>query len=65
MASKSGKCELSRYCVWRNEDDRIIAIDETAQRCAELMGVKRKSFYHFISKGSPTWTIIKSKNIGG
>ena len=32
------------YCVWRNDDhDTIISIDETADKCAELMKITRQA----------------------
>ena len=41
------------YSVWRNEpgNDEVIAIDETAQKCAELMGIQRNAFYRMICGG--------------
>lgn len=52
------------YCVWNNQTDQITALDETAKRCAELMGITRNAFYGYIS-GTPNklWTIIESKQI--
>ena len=54
------------YSVWRNEpgNDEVIAIDETAQKCAELMGIQRNAFYRMICggySGTKKWTIIKTE----
>jgi len=52
------------YCVWNNITDRLIALDEDADKCAALMGVTRNAFYGYLSgKPNQTWTIIKSEEI--
>ena len=53
------------YCVWDNHDDTIVAIDETADVCAALMGIGRKTFYVFCCspERGTRWTIIKSTDI--
>lgn len=49
------------YCVWKNGKDEIIAIDETADRCAELMGITRQAFYTYVVRPNSVWTIRKSE----
>ena len=52
--------------MWRNADDAIIAIDETAPVCALLMGINVKTFYEFRAKSKKKpgrWTIISSNEI--
>ncbi len=55
------------YCVWRNKTDEVVAIDENADRCAELMGISRKAFYCYLSRAPKRehgmWTILRSKDI--
>lgn len=52
------------YCVWRNDDhDTIISIDETADKCAELMKITRQAFYAYLSRPVKEWTIIPSERI--
>jgi len=46
------------YSVWKNDEaDTLIAIDETAERCAALMGIKLHNFYTYVSRPSKLWTI--------
>ena len=49
------------YSVWNNKDDSIIAIDETATVCAELMGITRQRFYAIHSRPTKKWTIMITK----
>ena len=59
-----GKRCSKTYCVWQNEKDQIIAIDETAEKCAEKMKITKKSFYDYATGKKPIgYTIIKSENI--
>lgn len=38
------------YSVYRNSDDRLMALDVKASEAMEIMGLKLKpSFYHFMS----------------
>ena len=50
------------YSVWRNSDDKIIAIDENAEDCARLMGITRQRFYALSSRPTKKWTIIKTED---
>ena len=46
------------YSVWANDDkDTLIALDETAERCAALMGIKLHNFYTYVSRPNKSWTI--------
>ena len=50
------------YSVWANDKfDTLIAIDEKAEVCAALMGIKKNVFYQYVSRPSPAWTIIETK----
>jgi hypothetical protein len=52
------------YCVWNNETDQLVALDETADKCAERMGIKRNVFYQYMSgKINNLWTILRSEDI--
>lgn len=54
------------FCVWRNKDDAIIAIDQSAAACAGLMGINLKTFYEFRAKAKKKrgrWTILASDEI--
>ncbi len=54
------------FCVWRNSDDEIIAIDQSAAVCACLMGINLKTFYEFRAKAKKKrgrWTILASDEI--
>ena len=58
-----------KYCVWKNEpdDDGIIALDESADTCARLMGITRNSFYRMIRGGyseTTKWAIMKTEERG-
>ena len=50
------------YSVWRNGTDEIIAIDETADKCAELMGISRQTFYKLMSKEADKWHIERNED---
>lgn len=52
-----------RYCVWKNGTDELIAIDEPANRCAELMWIPQSTFYIYLSRCPKAWTIIRSEEI--
>ena len=41
---KKGEVKYT-YCVWNNKTDTVVAIDETAKRCAELMKIALNTFY--------------------
>lgn len=52
------------YLVWRNGDDAIIAVDENADKCAELMGITRQAFYSCLKEDRcKKWTIIRSEEL--
>jgi hypothetical protein len=58
------------FCVWDNMNgDAVVAIDQTSDVCAALMGIARASFFTLKSRmNSKTdvqrrWTIIDSKEI--
>ena len=54
------------FCVWRNKNDAVIAIDEPAQVCADRMGINIKTFYEFRAKTKKkpgAWTILASNEI--
>ena len=57
------------FCVWDNTDDSVIAIDQTSDVCAALMGIARASFFSLKSRMQSKsdvqrrWTIIDSKDI--
>lgn len=57
------------YCVWDNRDDSIIAIDQTSDMCAVLMGIDRETFFSMKARmkkntdAKRRWTIINSKDI--
>ena len=60
----SARQKRKLYCVWKNSgNDAIVAIDETAERCAELMNVSIRSFYANVSRGNGKWTIIRANEI--
>lgn len=52
-----------RYTVWDNKTDSVVAVDETADKCAELMGVSFHSFYNIVDRSAnglnKRWTILK------
>lgn len=58
------------FCVWDNRNgDAVIAIDQTSDVCAALMGVARGTFFTLKSRMNAKtnvqrrWTIIDSKDI--
>ena len=57
------------FCVWDNNDDSVVAIDQTSDVCAALMGVARGTFFTLKSRMNAKtnvqrrWTIIDSKDI--
>lgn len=48
------------YSVWKNGTDEIIAIDETAEKCAELMGITRQAFYTYNKRPVQQWHIERT-----
>lgn len=56
------------FCVWDNNDDTIIAIDQPADVCAALMGIGRDTFFSVKARNKKQdakrrWTIISSNDI--
>ena len=52
------------YCVWNNLTDEVIAIDETADKCAKLMGITRNRFYGIVGgRITSVWVVIKSQDL--
>ncbi len=58
------------FCVWDNNDDSIIAIDQTSDVCAALMGIGRDTFFSLKARmkkrdadAKRRWTIIDSRDI--
>ena len=50
------------YSVWANDKfDTLIALDEKAEVCAELMGIKKNVFYQYLCRPNKAWTIIETK----
>ena len=48
------------YSVWRNEDDRLMILDGTADECARIMQMERGSFYRICNGGgNGAWTVMK------
>lgn len=51
---------MVRYTVYDNRTDTPIVTDETAERCAEVMGVKLNTFYRAVNRTEGgRWTILK------
>lgn len=51
------------YSLYRNSDDRLLALDITASECAKIMGMEYMSFFHFLSVHNGRngkWTVIKT-----
>lgn len=56
------------FCVWDNNDDSIIAIDQTSDVCAALMGIGRDTFFSLKARmkkqnAKRRWTIIDRRDI--
>lgn len=52
--------KVSRYTVYDNKTDFPICVNETAKRCAEIMGVELQTFYYALSnKRGGRWHVIK------
>ena len=52
------------YSVYRNQDDRLMALDVTAQEAARIMGVKLQSFYKmWMERGGRIrkWTVTRER----
>lgn len=50
------------YSVWANDGkDTLIALDEPAEKCAALMGIKLHVFYSYVSRPKDAWTIIVTR----
>ena len=49
------------YSVYRNADDRLMAFDLTAEQCAKVLGIRRKTFLAMMcpSCRNQTYTIYK------
>ena len=60
--NKRKKSPSKLYTVYRNKNDELIAFEEPAYKCAELLGVAVSRFYSIVSQ-SERWgyTIIKTK----
>lgn len=51
---------MTLYTVYDNRTDMPIVVDETAERCAEVMGVKLDTFFHAVNQTrGKRWTIFK------
>lgn len=49
------------YSVWKNDSfDTVIAIDQTAQFCADVMKLSIGVFYQYASRPNEKWTIIRT-----
>ena len=51
------------FCVWRNKDDEIIAIDLPAAQCALMMGMNLKTFYEMKAKQKPKKILGQHPNV--
>lgn len=49
-ASNMGRSTQYLYTVYRRKDDLLIAFEETADKAAELMGIKLCTFYSLVSR---------------
>jgi len=59
VALKSGNKLL--YTVYRNKNDELIAFEQPARKCAELMGVKVEYFRQIVCYAEKKgYTIIKT-----
>ena len=38
------------YSIWRNEDDRLIIFDASAEQCCEILGITRRTFVEELSR---------------
>ena len=47
MAERERK-KRTLYSVWRNRDDRLMILDGTAEQCAEILGIRKNSFYRIV-----------------
>lgn len=61
MEQKEGR-KRKTYCVWRNSDDCIIALDEPSPKCAELMGIALSTFQN-AGYSRKAWTVMLSSEI--
>ena len=51
---------MTRYTVYDNRTDLPIVVEETPERCAEVMGVKLNTFYRAVNRTEGgRWTILK------
>ena len=50
------------FCVWNNQTDQVVAIDEDADKCAELMDISRQTFYKMLIKPCKKWHIERVQN---
>ena len=56
--------KVPKYTVYDNKTDECICVCESANRCAEIMGVKLDTFYHSINNARGNtrgnrWTVLK------
>ena len=52
--------KVPRYTVYDNKTDECICVCESANRCAEIMGVKLNTFHHSINNTRGNrWTVVK------
>lgn len=55
---------IYRYTVWRNSDDKLLALDVLAEEAAQIMGMSRMSLDHLFythNGRNGTWTVTKMK----
>jgi hypothetical protein len=38
------------YSVYNRKTDEAVVIHRTSQECADIMGIKRSSFYHYVNR---------------
>ena len=51
---------MTLYTVYDNRTDMPIVVDETAERCAQVMGVKLNTFYCAVKQTrGKRWSVIK------
>ena len=52
--------KVPKYTVYDNRTDECICVCESANRCAEIMGVTVNTFHHAINKTRGNrWTVVK------
>lgn len=61
---KEKKYKKKTFCVYDERKKGLpIVIDGTADVCAKLMGIDKKTFFSLRSRPNKRWTIIQSENI--